>query len=169
MEKGLPMGGRNGTCCCAVSAIGAMRRWGVWSLGLAISTFPLAHALWHANWEFDQQDAIFWGPGGAHQFHFALGGLVVSFLAYKWALVLVQAWGDLVKSAFDCYLVALKLSNWGMRYRSWRRTGVSFGRNSINGCCIGSLFRGSGLLQALNRPRHSKGRGRARLRRRYNP
>ena len=35
------------------------------------------------------------------------GGLVAAVLFYWWARSIVPAWGDLVKSAFDCYLLAL--------------------------------------------------------------
>jgi hypothetical protein len=35
------------------------------------------------------------------------GGLVAAYLFYRWAVVSVGAWGDLVITAFDCYLPAL--------------------------------------------------------------
>lgn len=37
----------------------------------------------------------------------AAGGAVSSFLFYRWAVNRVPAWGELVMSAFDCYLPAL--------------------------------------------------------------
>jgi hypothetical protein len=37
----------------------------------------------------------------------ALAALVVAWIAYRWATHLAIAWGELVKSAFDCYLPAL--------------------------------------------------------------
>jgi hypothetical protein len=36
-----------------------------------------------------------------------LASLGFAIVAYRWAIMRVAAWGDLVKSAFDCYLLAL--------------------------------------------------------------
>jgi hypothetical protein len=35
------------------------------------------------------------------------GGLIAAYLFYRWAVARVPAWGDLVRTAFDCYLPAL--------------------------------------------------------------
>jgi hypothetical protein len=40
---------------------------------------------------------LFWGIGGA----------IAAYGFYRWAVTLVPAWGELVMSAFDCYLPAL--------------------------------------------------------------
>jgi hypothetical protein len=37
----------------------------------------------------------------------ALGGALASYAFYRWAVTYVPRWGDLVRSAFDCYLPAL--------------------------------------------------------------
>ena len=37
----------------------------------------------------------------------ALAARAVAWVSYRWATALLVAWGDLVKSAFDCYLPAL--------------------------------------------------------------
>jgi hypothetical protein len=40
-------------------------------------------------------------------FLWAVGGAIASYLFYRLAVTRVPAWGDLVRSAFDCYLPAL--------------------------------------------------------------
>jgi hypothetical protein len=40
-------------------------------------------------------------------FFWAAGGAFATYLFYQWALTRVPAWGELVMSAFDCYLPAL--------------------------------------------------------------
>jgi hypothetical protein len=76
-------------------------------LAAALSVVALGGSLLQANWKFQLTDPFFFAPGGAREFNVALAGFVVAYLAYRWATVQVQLWGELVKSAFDCYLVAL--------------------------------------------------------------
>lgn len=47
------------------------------------------------------------GSASGRNFSVAIVGYIVSFLTYRSATGAVFAWGDLVKSAFDCYLPAL--------------------------------------------------------------
>ncbi|MGH7095140.1 MAG: hypothetical protein ACREFB_16625, partial [Stellaceae bacterium] len=47
------------------------------------------------------------GPAGMHYAAFAAATLAFGVFAYYWAVSRVMAWGDLVRSAFDCYLPAL--------------------------------------------------------------
>jgi hypothetical protein len=49
----------------------------------------------------------FLGDSGLRHVVFAGGGLAIAIFAYWRACVSARAWGDLVRSAFDCYLPAL--------------------------------------------------------------
>jgi hypothetical protein len=54
------------------------------------------------------------------------GGIIAAYLFYRWAVTRVPAWGELVMSAFDCYLPALAVqlgfelpATEAMRQRFW--------------------------------------------------
>jgi len=78
-----------GLACLAGAAVGAAQRIPPWP-GLTIAA--LAAAL---------------GPAGMHYVAFAAATLAFGVFTYSWAVNRVTAWGDLVRSAFDCYLPAL--------------------------------------------------------------
>jgi hypothetical protein len=48
--------------------------------------------------------ATYWG---VHWLLWAVVAMVLVYLFYRWAVTLIPAWGELVTSAFDCYLPAL--------------------------------------------------------------
>ena len=85
-------------------------------LSFAIAAASLADALKQAYWD----RLLFWQipitfaetlailkPLVQQDFTVPAIGFAVAFLSYRWATIRVVAWGDLVKSAFDCYLPAL--------------------------------------------------------------
>jgi len=76
-------------------------------LAAVLFIIGLGNSLLQANWQFRFTDPFFFAPSGAREFYLALAALVVAYLAYRWATVQVEFWGELVKSAFDCYLVPL--------------------------------------------------------------
>lgn len=76
-------------------------------LATLIAFMALGIALWNANWALHRADAFFGAPNGARLFQFGLGELVLGYLSYRWAIVQAATWGEIVKSAFDCFLPGL--------------------------------------------------------------
>jgi hypothetical protein len=79
----------------------------VFFLALGLGVFALGRIAAGTDWsrlcaEFAGLPADSW-----YDVTIALADLVVAWVAYRWATSLVAPWGDLVKSAFDCYLTAL--------------------------------------------------------------
>jgi len=75
-------------------------------LGGLVSLAALCRALLGIDWTCDLVSAFRDLPG-TREVHASLVGVAVAILAYRWAIIQAAAWGDLVKSAFDCYLPAL--------------------------------------------------------------
>ncbi|HUB15841.1 MAG TPA: hypothetical protein VMB34_28095 [Acetobacteraceae bacterium] len=86
-------------------------------LALALCVFALGRIGYAADWRYMVEPttgmptrALVFANlpiGSGYDAEIALCCLVAAWLAYRWATALVGAWGDLVKSAFDCYLAAL--------------------------------------------------------------
>jgi hypothetical protein len=74
--------------------------------GAAYNADWLHLPIWNAQVFFDELCAFF-GPAGVRHIVVAAIGLVVTAFVYWRATALAMAWGELVKSAFDCYLPAL--------------------------------------------------------------
>jgi hypothetical protein len=77
-----------------------------------VAALGIARAIYSANWHNLDLHSL----GGTLAFIFsvetlwllwAAGGVIATYLFYRWAWAGVLEWGDLVKSAFDCYLPAL--------------------------------------------------------------
>jgi hypothetical protein len=85
------------------------------TLALLISLVSLAAAAYYCNWSRftvwnkPTLDSLvtFLGPAGLRHGAWAIAGFIIAVLAYFQAAAHALAWGDLVKSAFDCYLPAL--------------------------------------------------------------
>jgi hypothetical protein len=84
--------------CCFFSAI--------------IAFLGLSRTIYSASWH----DLDLYTTTGVHAFissidkfwlWWAAGGAVATYVFYRWAVTCVPAWGDLVMSAFDCYLPEL--------------------------------------------------------------
>jgi hypothetical protein len=75
-------------------------------LALLFALVSLTIAASDANWH-QMPDWGAFGPVGHHHVIVAVGAFVFAGFSYYWAANSTTAWGDLVKSAFDCYLPAL--------------------------------------------------------------
>jgi hypothetical protein len=84
--------------CCFFSAI--------------IAVLGLARVIFSGNWRsadlhtFDGAYQLLSGVEEAWIF-WTGGGIVAAYLFYRWAVACVPGWGELVMSAFDCYLPTL--------------------------------------------------------------
>jgi hypothetical protein len=75
-------------------------------LALLIAVASSANAVYATNWHhLPISDAL--RAAGLRHIVVPATAFVISVVAYYWATTCAMAWGDLVKSAFDCYLPAL--------------------------------------------------------------
>jgi hypothetical protein len=78
-------------------------------LALLIGLASLADAGYEADWRALTLNGVLIPFNSASLRHiaFAAGSAALAAITYYWATERVVAWGDLVRSAFDCYLPAL--------------------------------------------------------------
>jgi hypothetical protein len=75
-------------------------------LALFLALTALTFAAYDMNWDLIPHWSAF-GPAGHRYLEVGAVSIAFAGFAYRWASSSVIAWGDLVKSAFDCYLPAL--------------------------------------------------------------
>jgi len=73
------------------------------NLAILFVILSLAGAVHDARWQYRP----ILGPVGLCYLHVAAIGVVIAAVAYYSAAARAMAWGDLVRSAFDCYLLSL--------------------------------------------------------------
>jgi hypothetical protein len=82
--------------CCFFSAV--------------IAFVGIARFIYSCPWNLIGSGSGYANFVASFQYHWLLwgtGGLIASYLFYRWAVSRVPAWGELVMTAFDCYLPAL--------------------------------------------------------------